>query len=232
MVPNQSFNKTKIQMWSIDHSNLEMWSEACLRAKSLAAQVTQSRLTFIIGAHSLAARRYNICVADGSIGGGIGGRNFLFAGHLSPGSRLVDGHVDAVHNQLIITKMLKQWFQCGSLLVSMRIRIQLLAQCGSRAREPNHCGSTRCTTNWTEQGKKIRNCLQQWCGSALVSMRIRFKLFSSIRIRIHCGSMRCTTNWTEQGKQLRKWFFCPVALHTAPKKFMSIFQRALILRAV
>jgi hypothetical protein len=68
--------------------------------KSLAAQVTQSRLTFIIGGHRLAARRYNICVADGGIGGGVGGRIFLFTGHLSPGSRLVDGHVDAVHNQL------------------------------------------------------------------------------------------------------------------------------------
>ncbi len=32
------------------------------------------------------------------------------------------------------------------------------------------------------------------------------------------------------GVQLQN--LCPVALHTAPNKFMSIFQRALILRAV
>ncbi len=32
-----------------------------------------------------------------------------------------------------------QW--CGSLLVSMRIRIQFLSQWGSGSREPNHCGS-------------------------------------------------------------------------------------------
>ncbi len=81
--------------------------------KSLAAQVTQSRLTFIIGGHRLAARRYNICVADSGIGGGVGGRIFLFAGRFSPGSRLVDGHVDAVHNQLDrLRKCLKQC--CGS----------------------------------------------------------------------------------------------------------------------
>jgi hypothetical protein len=82
--------------------------------KSLAAQVTQSRLTFIIGGHRLAARRYNICVADGGIGGGVGGRGFLFAGHLSPGPRLVDWHVDAVHNQLEkLRKCLKQWVRIG-----------------------------------------------------------------------------------------------------------------------
>jgi hypothetical protein len=91
--------------------------------ESLAAQVTQSRLTFIIGGHRLAARRYNICVADSGIGGGVGGRIFLFAGHLSPGSGLVYGHVDAVHNQLDqLRKYLKQC--CGSALVSMRIRIR------------------------------------------------------------------------------------------------------------
>ncbi len=88
--------------------------------KSLAAQVTQSRLTFIIGGHRLAARGYNICVADGIIGGGVGGKIFLFAGHLSPGSRLVDGHVDAVHNQLDNYKNVKT-------VVSMRIRIQLFS---------------------------------------------------------------------------------------------------------
>jgi hypothetical protein len=33
-------------------------------------------------------------------------------------------------------------------------------------------------------------------------------------------------------KARKQLFLCPVALHTAPNKFMSIFQRALILRAV
>jgi hypothetical protein len=145
--------------------------------KSLAAQITQSRLTFIIGGHRHAARRYNICVADGSIGGGIGGRIFLLAGRLSPGSRLVYGHVDAVHNQLDNYENIKT-------LVSMRIRIQLFSSMLIPAQGGKPLQIHALHNQLDRAGETIKMFLTV-CRSALVSMRMRIKLFSSMRIRVH-----------------------------------------------